>query len=286
MGRGCRIIHLKDEYRRALKDNEAVSAGYEKIIPNLKIGLAIDPSKAFKSGILHYDKLKRCGIFASFIIRLATNIPIDIPFWFDLDKKNDVLLYGRTLVKTYRTSRRYTYIIDKDEAANRLAALTKNFNELLQLYLDDPKSHHRLLRAIEFSGIGYQTFHLLTRLVNQITFMEILFSSQEQELSYQLASRISWYLRYSDDPTIRETLFGDIKKLYTARSKIVHGGETKKLLSKVGSHLESAEELNSEIFRTILQRNHIDVFNISGNNRNEEFKRLSLGIPCGFFPKS
>ena len=37
MGRGCRIIHLKDEYRRALKDNEAVSAGYEKIIPNLKI---------------------------------------------------------------------------------------------------------------------------------------------------------------------------------------------------------------------------------------------------------
>lgn len=55
-------------------------------------------------------------------VRLATGIPLDIPFWFDVDG-DEIKGYGNTRIKTFRLENRYTYPLDDGDQHEGLLAL-------------------------------------------------------------------------------------------------------------------------------------------------------------------
>jgi hypothetical protein len=48
------------------------------------------------------------GVFLSITLRLATGVPIDIPYWFDLDE-TEIKSYGITLARKIYLGKRYLY---------------------------------------------------------------------------------------------------------------------------------------------------------------------------------
>jgi hypothetical protein len=248
----------------------------------MHIGISLEPTIFFPNKDLSSNDTLLFAIFIAFSLHLVTGIPFDIPFWFDISPDENISGLGRTLVRTFRSSPRYTYLLDEEPIYERLSNFLPHSVSLLERYGEFPDSD-RIIIAIEFAAIGFQTFHIPMRLVNQVMFMEILFSSSVQELSFQLASRISWYLRYSHSPEGREQIFKKVKEIYGMRSKIVHGGtpkNTKDFRAQMRLTLEESESINSEIFREILRRNHIELF--SARHREEHLQKLSLGLPCDY----
>lgn len=217
------------------------------------------------------------------LIRLSTGVPIDMPFWFDVD--DDVVHgYGRTLVRTFRIGNHYKYPIDNGKQFGGLQKLPKGINTLINLFLTQT-TQNRIIRAIEFSSVGFQMFHAPTRLVNQVTFLETLFnskSSKSTEITFQLSSSISWYLRAQKTPEEREQLFELVKDIYNARSRVVHGDDNNNPTYGIRKSLIIAEDLNTEIFNAILEKNHINLFSMGEKRRKKQLQKLSIGIPCDF----
>lgn len=60
-------------------------------------------------------------------------------------------------------------------------------------------------------------------LVDAVIAWENLFGSANGELTFKVSSSLAWLLA-PDDPSRRNSLFGELKKIYKARSMIVHGG--------------------------------------------------------------
>ena len=283
LGAGVRLIQLSKAYRDKLIDDPILSSGYSKSTERISVGLAIQPGALFQDETLWLNEEIALGIFAALTLRLTCEVPIDIPFWFDVAGDGDILGAGRTLVRTFRSTPRYTYPLDKGVTLKRIAMLKPHCSSLLRLYRAQSDTN-RVIKALEFAGIGFQTFHIPTRLVNQVTFMEVLFSTDIQELSFQLASRISWYLGENATPDEREKLFESVKAIYGMRSKVVHGGESSGALkSQMRQRLDEAETTNSEIFRAMLQRDQLSSFSQKG--RAEQLRKLSLGLPCAFLER-
>lgn len=114
-----------------------------------------------------------------------------------------------------------------------------------------------MLRALKFAAIGFETRDIDLRLVNNTIFLEALFSNAESELTFQIASRISWYLEKDGDLEVRVNLFNDVKKLYSYRSKIVHGSSLSDKNKNLKEMLYFSEILNTRIFRLILTAGHV-----------------------------
>jgi hypothetical protein len=282
---GVIIKRLTPEYRERLKKEKALLAVYESSLGSMSVGLSLEPSILYPNRQLSLIDSLLAGIFLSFALRLATDVPIDIPFWFDVSSDGQILELGQTRVRTFRNTNRYRYLLDEGSTFKNVEILRSSASKLLECYFENPDSD-RIIKAIEFASIGFQTRHIPTRLVNQVMFMEILFSSDVHELSFQLASRISWYLRYCHTSAEREELFLAIKDIYAMRSKIVHGVSSKNqknLRSQMRKLLIESETVNSEIFREILALKHIELF--SSKNREENLRKLSLGLPCDFMKK-
>ena len=68
------------------------------------------------------------------------------------------------------------------------------------------------------------------RFVGFATCLESLFCTSRNEITFQLASRIAWFLN-PDDYKERSKIFNNVKSLYGLRSEIVHG--TKYSLDKI-----------------------------------------------------
>ena len=148
----------------------------------------------------------------------------------------------------------------------------------MNLYITE-RSKNRVLRAVEFTSIGFQTFHVPTRLVNHVTFLETLFSTSNSEIAHQLSSRIAWYLAPADGEQ-REELFYIAKKIYGARSQTVHGSSYNDV--KMRGHLESVEDLNRKVFTKILSAGHVATFSDPDKFRVKELQKLGLGIASTF----
>jgi hypothetical protein len=214
------------------------------------------------------------------LIRLTTGKPIDMPFWLDAEDRDEIRGFGQTLVRTYRTGPRDTYKLDDELALERMNNLSKGVDRLVELFIRE-KDKNRIIRGIEFVSIGFQTFHIPTRIVNQVTFLETLFTTSRNEITFQLASRLSWYLATSD-AIRREDKFNLVKNIYDARSRVVHGEHTNNPVRNLMKWLIEAEELNTEVFNVILAKNHIDAFSASEKRRERELKKLTIGVPCDF----
>lgn len=281
IGGGLYIIRIPPEHMRRLSESKEIVANYENSLGDITVGLKFNQDESPITKKLTINDKTKISIFASMLIRLVTAVPIDMPFWIDLSDDGDIKGLGQTRVRTYRVGRQYTYVLDEGFALERLNKLSNGVERLLTLLVTD-KNKNRIIRAVEFVSIGYQTFFIPSRMVNQVTFLETLFTTSRSEITFQLASRISWYLSGIANPTERENNFDLIKDIYNARSRIVHGEHTNDPKRNLNKWLNEAEHLNTAVFNAILQNNHIDAFSMSEKRREKEFKKLTLGIPCEF----
>jgi len=124
------------------------------------------------------------------------------------------------------------------------------FNEIekLERKLYKEASGQRFIRAFQFFTDAYRLENP-HRFVGLMTSLETFFCTTPREITFQLASRIAWFLK-PDNFNKRKKLFTDLKYLYNIRSKIVHGG--KYSISKVENSVNDLEDLVRSIFKRIL----------------------------------
>lgn len=137
-------------------------------------------------------------------------------------------------------------------------------------------SEQRFIRAFQF-------FTDACRLLNPHKFvalttpLETLFTTTPREITFQLSSRIAWFLE-PDDFIKRNKLFTNVKDLYDTRSKIVHG--SKYDASKVENSAGDLEDLDRRVFFKILSCDPIYKM-ISDKNRKpweQYLDGLNLGM--------
>ena len=285
IGFGLSIVAVPDDYYQLLKTKEELYIGYQKSIENLTVGLSFQPVEGHPIQSVFPEEAQYYCIFIAFILRLITGIPVDLPFWFFSLNEKKSMGYGRTFIRTYRNEpSRYTYPLDRGDCFDVVNLFGKNIEKLSRRiikYLNEAGAEDRLIRAAEFISFAYQMYHITPRLVNAITFLEILFSSSRIEISHQLAERISWYLE-PVDAEARIDLYKFVKDLYNKRSSVVHGENPKAKSVDLKNALIEAESLNTRIFKSILENNHIEAFSLSEGRRKNELRKLGLGVPCEF----
>jgi hypothetical protein len=138
-------------------------------------------------------------------------------------------------------------------------------------------SRSRLGRGFQFFS---QSFRLVEphRFVGFATCLETLFCTRRTEVTFQLASRLSWLLEPKDYSKRRDT-FKEATNLYDLRSKIVHGGNFS--ISETETQEEHLVDLCRRAFWTILEDDTLfDTF-FSRDPRacDEYLESLNLGCP-------
>jgi hypothetical protein len=103
----------------------------------------------------------------------------------------------------------------------------------------------RFSRAVYFLQAARSHSDLGVKIANYATSFEALFSTDTQELSHKLSERIACFLE--TDPAQRRSLFQEIKRAYSIRSKIVHGASG-------SASLQSSAEAGARSCDTALRR--------------------------------
>jgi len=143
------------------------------------------------------------------------------PAWLNEVRRYGVALWGRP--RTDVQARRYTLAKGEDRALARLLAAAVKFKPLL----DDLKPPLR--RAIATAGDYYEGHHRRTspedQLIDLAIALEALFSPTEAtELRFRIAHRAALLL--GTDPEDRRSLLRFLRKVYDARSGLVHEGKS------------------------------------------------------------
>lgn len=115
------------------------------------------------------------------------------------------------------------------------------------------------------------------RYVARVTCLEALLGGKDStELTHQLASRAAWLLHPSDIEAMYAT-YKDVKRYYSLRSKIVHGGNyTLSELDDRGTKLLAL--VRGLLLKVILKdKLHNLFFECEGNRCDEFLRRLSIG---------
>ncbi len=114
------------------------------------------------------------------------------------------------------------------------------------------------------------------RFVAVMSSLETLFCTTSKEITFQLASRIAWFLTPNNFDK-RKKLFANVKDLYGIRSKIVHGG--KYSIDKIEHAINDLEDLVRSVFSKILSNEKVYnlFFNKDQNLCNEYLDGLNLG---------
>ena len=277
---GISVFTLSQNYAAELRSKPDLIARYESSLQYMKCGLSIEPEMIEHGEKLSWSKLLEFGVFIAMSIRLATGVPIDVPYWFDVEN-DEIKGCGITLLKTYRVGNRYLYPLDDGIQSSGLIALQGGIANIAQKHIQE-SSKNILVRAIEFAAIGFQSRHIPLRLVNNTIFLESLFSHSNIEISFQIAASVSWYLKSKNKVDERDELFRKTKELYKYRSKIVHGADISSKNRKLFENLLFSEEINTDIFQNILTRNHVEAFSMTQKKRQEELRKLSLGAGSVF----
>ena len=108
------------------------------------------------------------------------------------------------------------------------------------------------------------------------TALESLFGSESADITYQLASRISWLLSPKKQKD-RIDLFNQVYALYNYRSRIVHGGKYKS--GEFENNLTLITKICRDVFQKILICNDLFLALSDTTEKRcpEVLKRLSLG---------
>ena len=108
---GVSIFNLPNSYQQTLRSNAELIARYGRSLDYMKSGIQIETEKIPDGDQLNWGSLLELGIFISMSIRLATGVPVDVPYWFDMED-DEIKGYGNPQVSTYRTGHRYMYPLD------------------------------------------------------------------------------------------------------------------------------------------------------------------------------
>lgn len=136
-------------------------------------------------------------------------------------------------------------------------------------------SGRRFLRSFQFFSSGYRLENP-HRFVALVTSLEALFCTKPEKITFQLASKISRFLK-PDDLNGRKKLFTKIEDLYDIRSKIIHGRKYRPTRIKRGE--EYLIDLVRRVFWKILSDEKICAlfFSKNQNDCDEYLEGLSLG---------
>jgi hypothetical protein len=138
-------------------------------------------------------------------------------------------------------------------------------------------SKNRLSRAFQFFS---QSVRLVEphRFVGLATCLEALFCTRRTEITFQLASRLSWLLEPKDYSKRRET-FKEASNLYDLRSKIVHGADFN--IAEVFAQEKRLLDLCRRAFWKILSDDALfeTFFNRNSKVCDDYLESLNLGCP-------
>jgi hypothetical protein len=155
-----------------------------------------------------------------------------------------------------------------------MKAFSKEIRKLERKYKEP--SGQRFVRSFQFfkDACRLENPHYF---VASMTSLESLFCTTSREITFQVSSRVAWFL-HQDDPVERKKLFDDIKDLYDIRSKIVHGDEYS--MSKVEDGLGKLEGVLREVFYKILSEEKIFGLFTNENKKlcDDYLNGLNLGL--------
>lgn len=163
--------------------------------------------------------------------------------------------------------------IDALQFANRFAPRLSHFSMR--------QSFNRVSNALRLYESALHLVPSDIALVVFISVLEGLFSTATQELSYRLGLAVSWFLATTAED--RLSVFGEVKELYTIRSKIVHGDrveadEERTAILLAESYVPRAEELVRRSIRKLLE-DGIDSFVETTKQLDAFYQLMALGFP-------
>lgn len=147
-----------------------------------------------------------------------------------------------------------------DDAALQFAI--EHLPVLMPLNLND--TFNRVSNALRLYDLGQSTQHPDLALISFVSALEGLFSVSTAELSFRLSLTIAKFLEQS--PTAQQTLFREIRDLYSVRSKLSHGDkicadEEQAAIQLVEHWVPFAAEIAWRCVRKLLEKNLIVTFN-------------------------
>ena len=133
-----------------------------------------------------------------------------------------------------------------------------------------------LSRASFFLDSARDCSDLSVKVAHYTTCLEVLFSTDSSEISHKLAERVALFL--GDTFEERKRLFDRVKKLYSVRSKVVHGDVfSEKKTKSVGAISQDADDLLRRVLRRILVSDELcELFEGTLESREEHFIDLVL----------
>lgn len=133
-----------------------------------------------------------------------------------------------------------------------------------------------LWRASYFVDSARDCSDLAVKVAHYTTCLEVLFSTDSSEISYKLAERVALFL--GDTFEERKRLFDRVKRLYSVRSKVVHGDVfSEKKTKSVGAISQDADDLLRRVMRRILVSEELcELFEGTPESKEEYFVDLVL----------
>jgi hypothetical protein len=109
--------------------------------------------------------------------------------------------------------------IEGDRWFNLILHVVKKYQDCLQL----TPSEQRLLEGLSWFGQGWKERDLSSKLIKYVTCLEglLLLSSEREGITEKLAERTA--LLSEENFAERKQLFDDVKQIYDARSRLIHG---------------------------------------------------------------
>jgi Apea-like HEPN len=103
----------------------------------------------------------------------------------------------------------------------------------------------------------------------------LLSDKSQSELTYQLSSRITWLLEPADG-NARLDIFNNVRKLYSVRSRIVHGSPYG--VREYDENEEQLLDLTRRVFCAVLGHDAAWKALLDGDTSDDFLKKLSIGI--------
>ena len=116
------------------------------------------------------------------------------------------------------------------------------------------------------------------RIVMYVSFLETLFSTDTSELAHKLADRVAWFVAEGEKD--RKEVYARMKRVYNARSRVIHGDIVKGEGETLISAAKSADELLRKVVNKIYENpENAALFSTDRKSFEDYFNRLVLDRP-------
>lgn len=141
----------------------------------------------------------------------------------------------------------------------------------------------RVRNAIDFIEHSRWNWGFNDSLINLVTGLESIFTTESQELSYKIGLRGAWFIHpFKKDYDKRQNLYKDLRSMYSYRSAMLHGNDISKYKKDSTKYLQTAQYVLRAAIIKILRDEHgenlFQIFSTKGSKQLEEyFLKLTTG---------